>query len=86
MELLLKNRSILFGQRREDDVPVLRGVMAVKSQPVLLLLFPSLEYLVRNRVVGAKSDEDHRPGLRPVRPEIPVDERLGVGIEEFTEQ
>jgi hypothetical protein len=59
-----------------------RGV-AVNFKPVLFIPFPLPERRARNRVVGPKGDEDHRPRLGPVWPKVFVGRPLGFGIEQF---
>jgi hypothetical protein len=83
LELLLKVCSMLLSQCGEENGPVLRSVIAMKSQPVSFRSFPPLKHLTWNRVVCAKRDEYYRACLGPVRSEMFVDEQLSYGIEEF---
>ena len=70
----VKAGTVLLVQRRDDDGPMLCGVVPVKCQPVLFLAFPLLEHRSWNRIACAKRDEDDGSRLRPMRPEMLVDE------------
>src|SRR5687768_15568084 len=54
-------------------------------QPLLLFTLPSFYDFAWNGIIRTKRNEHDCSGLRPMRPEVFVDQQAAFGIEEFTE-
>jgi hypothetical protein len=55
-------RAIFLGKGIDDDGPLFAGLLVTPlTKPLLLFLFPAVDDLARNRIVGPKCDEDNAP-------------------------